>query len=177
MTILDWTVDVIVDRINNHYKEALYAINKRQPTTDIWKLWGHWVLEYKAEMEFIIYQGVCTDQLKWIYALLQNRNQLITLNLTTRLGKVGLKRDLSKASVVMAQLITGIRKPKIPDEICSKVDAHILGLSTGNYDTIVESKIYVSDYPKEFQYKEPAVILTPKDVIIIGGQENATATK
>ena len=171
MTILDWNIHTIIERINDHYKDGLHAINKRQSLEDIWELWGHWMLEYKAELEFEIYKVTSLQHLKWIYALLQNRNQLISTNLDTRLGKVGFKRELAKASVLMAQLITGDRKSQTPCEICEKVDQHILGLSTGNYDTVVKRKIYVKDYPKKLQYREPVAILTPKDIVIAEGNE------
>ncbi len=163
MDILGGTPKEIVDNINLHYKEGLYAVNKREPNEKVWDLWGEFCLNAKMALELSIHQFPLSQHMKWVYALLQNRNQIILTKMETRLGKQKLKRELVTAAKLMADLITGVRKPVEPCQICKKVDEHILKLSTGQFDIIVDREVRVSDYPEPFQYKAPAKIITPKE--------------
>ncbi len=162
MDILGGTPVEIVDNINTHYKQGLYAVNKREPLENVWEKWGQFCLDCKMALEVSIRQFPSSQHMKWIYALLQNRNQLISLKIKSRLGKQAMKRDLARSSLLMIDLILDKRKPATPCEICKKVDEHILKLSTGQFDVIVDREVRVSDYPEGFKYEAPAAILTPK---------------
>ena len=161
--ILNRTAADILTQIDKTFQEAYVAVRKRKAVEEVWEIWGDFMVEMKMGLEQAI-QSTGIPYIGWIYAYLQNRNQILNLNIETRIGKAGMKKDIMKSGNILISLITGLAKTGPVDEVNEKVALHLKELySEKRYDTIIGKKVFVTDYPPEIS-EEPEVNPVPQKI-------------
>lgn len=166
--MLNRTWNDIIKEINKKFKDGYIAVRKRKSNEKIWEIWGQYMFDMKIEIEQVLRQYNDIPHLGWLYAYLQNRNQLINLNMETRVGNMKLKKSMETSAKLLLSLIAGektVAGDVNKDGINKKVQEHLNQLYFGKrFDTIAGRKILVSDYPKEKIPEEPKTILAPRDL-------------
>ena len=164
--LLNRTLQEILDEAEATYKKALVAIRKKQSEEEVREIWSMYFVDIKMQLEKLIWD-TNLQHLKWIYAYLQNRNQSLTLHTQTRIGKQSQKKALDKATKIILKLLAKELEARNPCEICQKVDSHLLQLSQGRCDIVLGEPVFVKDYPDDYKYKEPAMVLAPQDNVFV----------
>jgi len=161
LDLLNMSSMTAIKIIDTHYHNGVYAINKRESEDKVWQEWGNFCLTAKMNLEKTLVSAALKE-VKWLYAYVQNRNRLISLKLKSRLSGGNEKKKLAGSCKLLRLLLDKKLSPKLPCKICEAVEAHVLRLSTGQADIICDRPFFVKDYPEEYRYTEPSVILTPK---------------
>lgn len=162
MGLLDNNIEDIIKEVDERFKQACWALKKREGDEVVWEKWGTFFLTEKMEIENTVRKTHHVNQVKWIYALLQTTNTLINYHHQTRLGKAKAKKELNNSRRIVKGLLRGNIDHKEPCPLCQQVDDHLLQLATGKCDMVLTAQIFVKDYPEEFRYEGPVAILTPK---------------
>lgn len=160
--LIDNPIEDIIKEVDEKFKRAKWALNKRQGDEVIWDEWGTFFLTEKMELENYIRTTAHVNQVKWIYGLLQTTNTLINYFHLTRLGKVKAKKELANTRDIIKKLLRGEVDAKEPCPLCRKIDDHLLQLATGRCDMIMKAEFYVRDYPEKYRYEGPKHIITQK---------------
>ena len=159
--LLNLTLIDLVAQIDKNFQAGFIAVRKKKSDEKIWELWGWFMLQLKMELEILLMKTPI-PVFGWLYAYLQNRNQLMNAYMETRVGKAGMKKSLKKSGKILTSLIFGKASAGPKDEVNKKVNEHLDQLYVARKcDIIAGRQIYVSDYPQEERipeepYRSPA---------------------
>ena len=135
---LDKPLRVIIEDIDNSFKEAFHAVRKGE---DIWDLWAMKWIPLKVSLEIYLKQHLMFVPVL-IYCYWHNRNELLQAYIKSSIGNVSLKKQVYQSGRNMKEIIKGKAFEKNQESVMkNNVSRHLLELKEGCYEPIAGRKV------------------------------------